>query len=548
MRAAYYGGTTLTGTGQNLGLLEYLGTDMADLNTYFANVGQTNHVPITLFSTDGTSTSCLYTKAGGDCDDTEQTLDMTQAIGVAPGLASLVMYIGSTDTAMIGAMTSHNPLPNTISCSWGWTPDDPTTLNPYFERMATQGQNFFAASGDNSTWSSRNEAWPADNAYIVSVGGTDLTTASAGGAWKSETAWSDSGGGVSPDRIAIPAWQQLSGVINSSNKGSTTYRNGPDVSANANFTYYTCADQEACLANEYGGTSFAAPIWAAYTAMVNQQLANNAQPPVGFLNPTIYAQNVTSIYDTDFHDITSGTSGSYSAVTGYDLVTGWGSPNGTALINALAPLPTSPTFSIGASPSSVSVVQGSSGGSTITTTAIDGFDAAVALTASGQPTGVTVGFNPTPIAAPGSGTSTVKLTVASNTATGTYPITITGIGGGVTQTAKITLTVTALPPPAFTISVSPTSVSIDESSSGNVVITTAVSGGFDAAVALSASSLPTGVTGSFSPTSIAAPGSGTSKYTMTVSKTAATGKHTITITGKSGSTTHTATFTLDVLR
>jgi kumamolisin len=548
MRAAYYGGTTLTGTGQNLGLLEYLGTDMADLNTYFANVGQTNHVPITLFSTDGTSTSCLYTKAGGDCDDTEQTLDMTQAIGVAPGLASLVMYIGSTETAMIGAMTSHNPLPNTISCSWGWTPDDPTTLNPYFERMATQGQNFFAASGDNSTWSSRNEAWPADNAYIVSVGGTDLTTASAGGAWKSETAWSDSGGGVSPDRIAIPAWQQLSGVINSSNKGSTTYRNGPDVSANANFTYYTCADQEACLANEYGGTSFAAPIWAAYTAMVNQQLANNAQPPVGFLNPTIYAQNVTSIYDTDFHDITSGTSGSYSAVTGYDLVTGWGSPNGTALINALAPLPTSPTFSIGASPSSVSVVQGSSGGSTITTTAIDGFDAAVALTASGQPTGVTVGFNPTPIAAPGSGTSTVKLTVASNTATGTYPITITGIGGGVTQTAKITLTVTALPPPAFTISVSPTSVSIDESSSGNVVITTAVSGGFDAAVALSASSLPTGVTGSFSPTSIAAPGSGTSKYTMTVSKTAATGKHTITITGKSGSTTHTATFTLDVLR
>jgi kumamolisin len=298
MRAAYYSGTTLTGAGQNLGLLEYEGTDLADLNTYFANVGQTNHVPITLLSTDGTSTSCLYTKAGGDCDDTEQTLDMTQAIGVAPGLASLVMYIGSTDTAMIGAMTSHNPLPTTISCSWGWTPADPSTLDPYFERMATQGQNFFAASGDSSTWSSKNEAWPADDAHVVSVGGTDLTTASAAGAWKSETAWSDSGGGISPDKIAIPAWQQLSGVINSSNKGSTTYRNGPDVSANANFTYYTCADQEACLANEYGGTSFAAPIWAAYTALVNQQLASIGQPSVGFLNPTLYAQNVTSIYAT----------------------------------------------------------------------------------------------------------------------------------------------------------------------------------------------------------------------------------------------------------
>jgi hypothetical protein len=56
MRAAYYGGTALTGAGQNLGLFEYLGTDLADLNTYFKNVGQTNNVPITLLSTDGTST------------------------------------------------------------------------------------------------------------------------------------------------------------------------------------------------------------------------------------------------------------------------------------------------------------------------------------------------------------------------------------------------------------------------------------------------------------------------------------------------------------
>jgi subtilase family serine protease len=333
MRAAYYGGTTLTGAGQNLGLLEYAGTDLADLTTYFTNVHQTNHVPITLLSTDGTSTSCVYSRRGGDCDDTEQTLDMTQAIGMAPGLASLVMYIGSTDTAIISAMTTHSPLPTTIGCSWGWTPADPTTLNPYFEKMAAQGQTFFVASGDNSTWSRRNEAWPADNAYVVSVGGTDLVTSSAGGPWESETAWSDSGGGISPDRIAIPSWQQISGVINGTNQGSTTYRNGPDVSANANFTFYTCADQTACLANEYGGTSFAAPMWAGFIALVNQQLGDSY---VGFLNPTIYPQNVTGTYSTDFHDITSGKSGSYSAVTGYDLVTGWGSPK-AGLITTLAP-------------------------------------------------------------------------------------------------------------------------------------------------------------------------------------------------------------------
>src|SRR5208337_1016268 len=132
----------------------------------------------------------------------------------------------------------------------------------YFQKMAAQGQNFFAASGDSSTWSRRNEAWPADDANVVSVGGTDLTTASAGGAWKSETAWVDSGGGISPDKIAIPSWQKP--AITSSNKGSTTYRNGPDVSANANFTFYVCADQTTCTANEYGGTSFAAPMWAGY--------------------------------------------------------------------------------------------------------------------------------------------------------------------------------------------------------------------------------------------------------------------------------------------
>ena len=338
MRAAYYGSGPLTGAGQTVGLLEYYGTDLADLNTYYANIGQTNQVPITLLSVDGTSTACVskVNRRGEEtgCDDTEQTLDMTQALGMAPGLAALTMYIGSTDTAIISAMTAPPagvPLPGTIGCSWGWTPADPSTLDPYFQKMAAQGQTFFAASGDSSTWSRRNEAWPADDAYVISVGGTDLVTAGAAGAWASETAWADSGGGISPDDIAIPAWQKLAGVINSKNKGSTKYRNGPDVAANANFTFYTCADQTACLANEYGGTSFATPMWAAFIALANQQAAENGLAPLGFFNPTIYANA-----GEDLHDITSGTSGSYSAVAGYDLVTGWGSPT-AALIPLLVP-------------------------------------------------------------------------------------------------------------------------------------------------------------------------------------------------------------------
>ena len=548
MRAAYYGGGPLTGAGQNLGLLEYLGTDLADLTTYFKNTGQTNNVPITLLSTDGTSTSCVDTKAGGNCDDTEQTLDMTQAIGMAPGLASLVMYIGSTDTAIISAMTTHNPLPTTIGCSWGWTPADPTTLDPYFKKMSAQGQNFFAASGDSSTWSKRNEAWPADDANVVSVGGTDLVTASAAGPWASETAWVDSGGGISPDSIAIPSWQQLSGVINSSNKGSTTLRNGPDVSANANFTFYTCADQTSCLANEYGGTSFAAPMWAGYIALVNQQLATNGQPPVGFLNPTIYAQNVTSAYTTDFHDITSGTSGSYSAVAGYDLVTGWGSPNSGLLAALTGSTTQTPAFTISASPSSLSVKAGSGGSSNITTAISGGFNSAVALSASGAPSGVTITFSPTSIAAPGSGSSTASITVASTVAPGTYPITVTGTGGGLMQSTTLSLTVTAAVQPAFTVSASPTSITVARRASGSSTITTTVSGGFSSAISLSASGQGSGQTVTFSPASIGAPGSGSSSMNVTVGRNSALGTHTITVTATGGGITHTTTVTLTITR
>lgn len=544
MRAAYYGGTTLTGVGQNLGLLEFVGTDLADLTTYFKNVGQTNNVPITLLSTDGTSTACVDTRAGGSCDDTEQTLDMTQAIGMAPGLASLVVYVGSSDTAMISAMTTHNPLPTTIGCSWGWTPADPSTLNPYFQKMAAQGQNFFAASGDASTWSKSNEAWPADNAYVVSVGGTDLVTASAGGAWKSETAWLDSGGGISPDSIAIPSWQQLAGVINSTNKGSTTLRNGPDVAANANFTFYVCADQTTCTANEYGGTSFAAPMWAGYIALVNQQLAANGEPPIGFINPTIYSQSVTSAYGSEFHDITSGTSGSFSAVANYDLVTGWGSPNGTGLINALAPTSTSPDFTISASPGSVSVVQGGNGTSTITTGISGGFNSAIALTASGQPAGVTVSFSPASIAAPGSGSSTMSIAVASTTATGTYTITVAGTGGSTTHAITVTLTVTAVAAGNFTLTASPTSLSITQGSHGTTTISIHPTNGFSGSVTLSASGLGTGVTASFIPN----PATGTSTLTLTASSTAIRGTRTVTITGVSGTLSHTTTISLRVRR
>lgn len=333
MRSAYYGKGTLTGAGQSLALWEYAGTNLADLDTYYQNIGQTyDKSKVHLISVDGTATACNYTRKGGWCDDGEQNLDMTQALGMAPGLDNLDVFIGSSDVAIVSAMVTAQPLPLTIGCSWGWTPVDPSTLDPYFQQMAAQGQNFFAASGDSSTWSRKNQAWPADDAYVTAVGGTDLVTSGPGGAWASETAWVDSGGGVSPGKIAIPEWQ-VAAVANVTG-ASKVYRNGPDVAANANFTFYTCDDQQACLANQYGGTSFAAPMWAAYVALVNQARTVQQKAPLGFLNPIIYAGNAgAGTYANDFHDIVSGKSGSFSAVPGFDLVTGWGSPTPALVYN-----------------------------------------------------------------------------------------------------------------------------------------------------------------------------------------------------------------------
>ncbi|HTU40363.1 MAG TPA: protease pro-enzyme activation domain-containing protein [Candidatus Aquilonibacter sp.] len=431
MRAAYYGGTALTGTGQYVGLLEYYGTDLKDLTTYYTNAHQTNNVPITLLSTDGTSVNCV---ARQGCDDTEQTLDMTQALGMAPGLTGLTMYIGSTDTALLNAMSTGTPLIYNLSSSWTWTPADPSTDDPYYEEMQLQGQTLFQASGDSGKWSKSQEySWPSDNQYVISTGGTDLDTQSAGGPWASETAWSDSGGGISPNGVAIPTWQVQTAA--GCSDCSQTLRNGPDVSANANFSFYVCADQTTCTENDYGGTSFAAPMWAGYVALANQQAVSNGEPTVGFINPTIYTIGLGTSYDTDFHDITSGSNG-WPATVGYDLVTGWGSPNGDNLINALAPA-ANPSFTISASPNRIKIAQGSSATSTITTAVSGGFDSAITLSASLK----TATFNPSTIPAPGSGTSTMTITVPKGTATGIYKIQVKGSGDGKSESALVEIDV-----------------------------------------------------------------------------------------------------------
>ena len=205
---------------------------------------------------------------------------------MAPGLKGLYVYVGSSDTTILSSMSTHAPLDAQLSSSWTWEPSDPKTDDPYFEKFAAQGQNYFQAAGDSRRYTAGSQyVWPAG--FRLRHHGRRHGLESRQRRWCLElgTPWSDGGGGFyKPDAIKIPAWQQLTGVITATNEGSQTLRNSPDVSAEANFDFYSCADQEPCQEG-WGGTSFATPMWAGYMALINQQAVANGHPTLGFVNP-----------------------------------------------------------------------------------------------------------------------------------------------------------------------------------------------------------------------------------------------------------------------
>lgn len=332
LRAAYYGDGTLDGGGQSVGLVEFAGYNLSDVENYFSSVNQPLNVAIVgVAATRDTSLNCE-----GACDDTEQSLDIEEAVSMAPGMNQVRVYVSDFSDVDIFNRMASDDISSTLSCSWGWDPADPSSDDPIFEEFALQGQNLFIASGDSGAYKKKSVGvYPADDAYVTSVGGTNLITSSPGGPWKSETAWNHSGGGISPDQILIPGYQASTGVITAANKGSRVYRNSPDVAAEAGLDNYICYN--GTCSGGWGGTSFAAPRWAGYLALANQQSENDNGNTLGFINSALYSIGLSSSYDTNLHDITHGSNGTRSARQGYDLVTGWGSPNQTSLIDSLVP-------------------------------------------------------------------------------------------------------------------------------------------------------------------------------------------------------------------
>ena len=308
MRAAYYGGTTLTGNGQAVGILEFGGYNLSDVNATFSNAGQTYSVPINNVLMDGA------TGSSGSGDDGEQVLDIVQAIGMAPGLSQVRVYIGSRPWTMQNFQRNGDGeyrQAAELARGAGFRMILRRTMSS-FRSLPRRGRAFSSLPATTGAFDAAISPYfyPAEDAYVTSVGGTHLTTNGAGGTWVSETAWNSeghgSGGGISPDGIPIPSWQ--AGVANSSNGGSATLRNEPDVAMEGDFDNYCCRIEYGC-GGGWAGTSFAAPRWAGFMALVNQQAVEAGTAPaggVGSINPAIYAIGEGPSYDSDFHDITSG--------------------------------------------------------------------------------------------------------------------------------------------------------------------------------------------------------------------------------------------------
>jgi hypothetical protein len=220
-------------------------------------------------------------------------------------------------------------------------------------------------------------------------------------------------------------------------------------------------------------------------------------------------------------------------------------PDGTSAISPADQFTYSPAcggdFALSASPSSLSIQQGGSGTSAISTTLV-GSAGTVNLSAGVSPSGPTASLSPTAVSAGSSSTLTVN--VGASVATGAYTVTVTGSEGTNTHSTTVTVMVTAPPPPAdFTISASPTSLNIQQGGSGTSAISTTLVGSAGT-VSLSAGVSPSGPTASLSPTAVSAGSSST--LTVNVGVSVATGTYTVTVTGSEGTNTHSTTVTVMV--
>ncbi|HEY3752554.1 MAG TPA: protease pro-enzyme activation domain-containing protein [Pseudonocardiaceae bacterium] len=415
------------GTGETVALWEFDGYKASNLTTYNTQYGLTGPAATTV-SVDGAN---FDTRPGGGEGEVE--LDSEIVRGVAPKAAQLVYEAPNSDQGQIdmaNAIVSQDRV-SVISISWGGceqdsTPATETSTDNALSQGVAEGISIYSASGDDGSRDCTQTAsgstvkavdYPSASPFNTGVGGTTLTTG-AGGVYSSERAWSGSGGGVSI-RVARPSYQP----------GTGTMRTVPDVSADADpntgFSIFSAGTW-----TEFGGTSCAAPEWSGFTALFNQRAAAAGKANLGFANPALYPILSGANYASSFHDVKTGSNGDFTATTGYDDVTGIGSPIADGLANTLLGATTPP-------PAGVTVTNPGSQTTTVGTAvslaihATDSTGAALTYSATGLPTGLSI-------------SATTGVISGTATTAGTFSVTVKAAdASGASGTAAFTWTVTS---------------------------------------------------------------------------------------------------------
>lgn len=288
---------------------------------------------------------------------TENTLDVETIGGACPSSKlTIILYIAPNNLASFFSALSYiytKPVvvdgvsyrPSVVSCSWGapeiyFGSSLVANINSMLRTMTSNGMNFCAATGDygsnNGVGGSGNYVdYPSSSPFTTAVGGTTLVCPNKKyDSSTTETAWSSGGGGISTLN-SKPSYQSS---LNAAGRST------PDVALVANPSTGVIY----MVNNKYyqiGGTSVSAPLFAAYLAAINYKT---------FVNPRLYTATPSC-----YNDITSGTNGGFSARSGYDNCTGFGTPKGTNLTPYLNP-PVIPLANIALTPSTVNVLKGQS--------------------------------------------------------------------------------------------------------------------------------------------------------------------------------------------
>jgi kumamolisin len=332
------------GTGQTAGIIELGGGfDTSDLDTYFSGLGIATP-SVTAVGVDGATNVPGQDPQGADI---EVLLDIEMVGAIAPGAEQFVYFAPNTDQGFIDAVTTAvqaTPTPAAVSISWGqaesgWTAQSLSALDAAIADGAALGVTVCVAAGDNGSSDGVSDGqphvdFPSSSPHALGCGGTTLEGDTSTGTITSETVWNDgstggaTGGGVSTS-FPLPTWQATAGVPAAPSGG--TGRGVPDVASNAdpNTGYQVLVDGQQQIV---GGTSAAAPLWAALICRLVQSLGE----PLGLVQQALYQGIEPGVPVAGLRDITQGNNGAYSAGPGWDACSGLGTPEGAALLTRLS--------------------------------------------------------------------------------------------------------------------------------------------------------------------------------------------------------------------